>query len=166
MLFDDFRAITTACGYGSLLSQERRHNLAFPRRRAPRSCIIFPPKQEGVGNAGCPLHPWVPCKKSTGVGPQVHRNHPAFPHADGFNGFLRDLPGDRLVDTVTGEVTSANLTPAPRRQDHTTSPSAKACRKKLSRRCWYRPAEVSCEDRSAPLVLRRRRVHRIPFLRP
>ena len=22
--------------------------------------------------------------------------HPAFPHANGFNGFLRDLPGDRL----------------------------------------------------------------------
>jgi hypothetical protein len=26
--------------------------------------------------------------------------------------------------TVAGETTSANLTPAPRRQDHTTSPSA------------------------------------------
>jgi hypothetical protein len=54
---------------------------------------------------------------------------------NGFNGFLRALPGDRLVVTVAGGLrvlslpgrankTSANLTPAPGRQDHTTSPSA------------------------------------------
>jgi hypothetical protein len=46
---------------------------------------------------------------------------------DGFNGFLRDLPGvhDVLV-TVIGAMQSivANLTPAKGRQDHTTSPSA------------------------------------------
>jgi hypothetical protein len=41
-------------------------------------------------------------------------------------GLLRALPGDRLVDTVTGEMNSASLTPAPRRQDHTSSPSALA----------------------------------------
>jgi hypothetical protein len=27
--------------------------------------------------------------------PRSHRDHPAFPHANGFNGLLRDLPGDR-----------------------------------------------------------------------
>jgi hypothetical protein len=41
-------------------------------------------------------------------------------------GLLRALPGDRLVDTVIGGITSADLTPAPRRQDHTSSPSALA----------------------------------------
>ena len=49
------------------------------------------------------------------------------PCANGFNGFLRDLPGvhDFLV-TVIGAMPStlANLTPAKGRQDHTTSPSA------------------------------------------
>ena len=29
---------------------------AFSRRDAPEFCINLPPK-EGVGNAGCPLHP-------------------------------------------------------------------------------------------------------------
>ena len=29
-------------------------------------------------------------------------DHPAFPHADGFNGFLRALPGDRLFVTIPG----------------------------------------------------------------
>jgi hypothetical protein len=49
------------------------------------------------------------------------------------------LPGDRLVDTVACGVASADLTPAPRCQDHTTSPSA-----------------------SAPFVKGAARVHRIP----
>jgi hypothetical protein len=44
-----------------------------------------------------------------------------------------------LFATIVSRMTSANLTPASGRQDHTTSPSA-----------------------SAPLVLRRYRVHRIP----
>jgi hypothetical protein len=26
-----------------------------------------------------------------------HRNHPAFPHANGFNGLWRALPGDEFV---------------------------------------------------------------------
>src|SRR5713226_5016934 len=33
-----------------------KHAFATPRRDAPGSCIYLPPK-EGVGNAGCPLHP-------------------------------------------------------------------------------------------------------------
>jgi len=36
--------------------------------------------------------------ESTRVSHHGHsRNHPAFPHANGFNGFLRALPGDRAV---------------------------------------------------------------------
>jgi hypothetical protein len=67
-------------------------------------------------------------------------NHPAFPHANGFNGFLRALPGDRacclrhLQDHLL-----ASLTPASGRQNHTTSPSA-----------------------SSAFVFRTRSVHRIP----
>ena len=57
----------------------------------------------------------------------MHRDHPAFPHANGFNGFLRNLPGDRaLLSPSPAEISSADLTPASRRQDHTTSPSASA----------------------------------------
>src|SRR3982074_813601 len=62
----------------------------------PRFAFIFRPK-EGVGNAGCPLHPR----------PRVHfvvvertrvttstPESPGIPARNGFNGFLRALPGD------------------------------------------------------------------------
>jgi hypothetical protein len=64
-------------------------------------------------------------------------DQPGIPARNGFNGFLRALLGDRLVDTVAFAETGAanpvglatpplDLTPAPGRQDHTTSPSAAA----------------------------------------
>jgi hypothetical protein len=69
-----------------------------PRSRGsmrPRFASISPTfGEEGAGKAGCRLHPWVPCKESTGVGPQVNRRHPGFPCAMGY-GLLRALPGDR-----------------------------------------------------------------------
>jgi hypothetical protein len=47
------------------------------------------------------------------------------PRANGFNGFLRALPGDRaLLSPSPADSYFASLTPASRRQDHTTSPSA------------------------------------------
>ena len=93
---------------------------------------------EGVGNAGCPLHPQprVQCVGSTRVSsPQVHRDHPAFPHAMVLTAYF-------VLSPVTGlfchrrprtnvapkpgraDITSANLTPASGRQDHATSPYA------------------------------------------
>src|SRR5450432_1633451 len=69
----------------------------------PRFAFIFRPK-EGVGNAGCPLHPQ----------PRVHfvlvertrvttstPESPGIPARNGFNGVCRALPGDRaLLPTV------------------------------------------------------------------
>ena len=54
-----------------------------------------------------------------------HRKSPGIPARNGFNGFLRTLPGDRafLSPSLRGLI-PRNLTPASRRQDHTTSPSA------------------------------------------
>jgi hypothetical protein len=50
---------------------------------------------------------------------------PGIPRANGFNGFLRALPGDRaLLSPSPAAIASANLMPASRHQDHTTSPSA------------------------------------------
>jgi hypothetical protein len=44
---------------------------------------------------------------------------------NGFNGFLRALPGDRAcLPPSSAELLPRNLTPASGRQDHTTSPSA------------------------------------------
>ena len=81
----------------SLLAMTLEYDSAFPRRSAPELCLHFSPlKSEGAGNAGCPLHPQPPVQqKSTGVEatgtPEITRHSPR----NGFNGFLRALPGDR-----------------------------------------------------------------------
>jgi hypothetical protein len=88
---------------------------------------ISAPK-EGVGNAGCPVHPQPRVRSSsarcTRVFTAVAPKSPGIPARNGFNGFLRDLPGDRAFLSPSLANESANLTPASRRQDHTTSPSA------------------------------------------
>jgi hypothetical protein len=117
------------------------------------ACSFRPLVSEGAGNAGRPMRPQPRVRgvESTKAHALVrsHRKHPAFP-AQWFYGLYRALPGDRLVDTVTGEVTSANLTPAPRRQDHTTSPSAIAPFVKGAIRVHRIPLHVR-DDRETPL---------------
>src|SRR3981189_1400618 len=107
------------------------------RREAPEALLDLPPK-EGVGNAGCPLHPrprvHLVVVERTRVTTSTPES-PAVPARNGFNGLLRALPGDRALlppspaDMVLSkpgraDLTSANLTPASGRQDHTTSPHA------------------------------------------
>ncbi len=53
-----------------------------------------PLQSEGAGKAGCRLHPWVPCKKSTGVGPQVQPETLRLSLRDGLR-FTPRSPGDR-----------------------------------------------------------------------
>ena len=111
------------------------------------SCAFISHPLEGVGNAGCPLHPQprVQCVGSTRVSsPRSHRDHPAFPHA-------MVLTASFVLSPVTGLVchrhqrilavsvrsdrhASANLTPASGRQDHTTSPSAASISRQLALR--------------------------------
>jgi hypothetical protein len=103
---------------------------AFNSRGAvrPRLAFISRP-EEGAGKAGCALHPRSRvqnCAKSahehTGSAEAVR---PSL--RNGFNGFLRTLPGDRafLSPSPLRSLLLKNLTPASRRQDHTTSPSAR-----------------------------------------
>src|SRR4030088_3745395 len=67
------------------LAMTPKRAFTTPRRDAPELCMNLPPyKTEGVGNAGCPLHPqprvhFALVKKHTSK--RAHRNHPAFPHA-------------------------------------------------------------------------------------
>jgi hypothetical protein len=79
--------------------------------------------------------------ESTRVSHHGHAGNVRHSPRSGFNGFLRALPGDRacLPPSSLRSLLLRNLMPASGHQDHTTSPSA-----------------------SAPLVLRRCRVHRIP----
>src|SRR5450432_4916663 len=73
------------------------HTTSFSRRDAPEACIYFPPK-EGVGNAGCPLHPrprvHLVVVERTRVTTSTPES-PGIPARNGFNGLCSALPGDR-----------------------------------------------------------------------
>src|SRR6266576_4899658 len=111
-----------------------------PAARCARAFAFIsrPLRTEGVGNAGCPLHPQSRVRFALvelHTSKRVHRNHPAFPHA-------MVLTVSFVLSSVTGlfchrrqricgssapgraDLPSANLTPASGRQDHTTSPYA------------------------------------------
>ncbi len=68
-------------------------------RDAPEALMNLPPK-EGVGNAGCPLHPrprvHLVVVERTRVTTSTPES-PGIPARNGFNGFLRALPGDRAL---------------------------------------------------------------------
>ena len=71
-----------------------------PRSRGvktPELCQQLPSKIEGAGNAGCALHPQSRVQKVKSTRGGHHRFTGATRHSprNGFNGFLRDLPGDR-----------------------------------------------------------------------
>jgi hypothetical protein len=63
-------------------------------------------------------------EKNTRVSHHGHAGFTRHSPRNGFNGFLRALPGDRALLPPSSAENSANLTPASGRQDHTTSPSA------------------------------------------
>src|SRR6267142_1812383 len=122
---------------GFIFKSQRQTHVRDLAARSTRVVAFISRPTEGVGNAGCPLHPQprVQCVGGTRVSPpQVHRDHPAFPHAMVLTASFVLSPVTGLlchrrlriprVKTRSGRHASANLTPASGRQDHTTSPSA------------------------------------------
>src|SRR5260221_4029591 len=122
---------------GSVMRLYRKRTFATSPRYAPEALMKLSPK-EGVGNAGCPLHPrprvHLVVVERTRVTTSTPES-PDVPARNGFNGFLRALLGDRallppsptdmfLSKPGWADSNSANLTPASGRQDHTTSPYA------------------------------------------
>jgi hypothetical protein len=109
------------------------------RQRCPRK-----QRAQGMPGAWCAA---AACAvvESTRVSHHGHTGNARHSPRNGFNGFLRALPGDRafLPPSPLRSLLLRNLMPASGHQDHTTSPSA-----------------------LAPLVLRRQSVHRIPHQRP
>src|SRR5439155_1131128 len=92
--------------------------------------FVCPLKSEGAGNAGCALHPRSRVPKiahwaHTSI--QGSGNTPTSP-AQWLYGLLRALPGERafLPPSPLRRLLLKSLTPASRRQDHTTSPYALA----------------------------------------
>ena len=102
------------------------------RRRIPAARLrpgcarTFRPEMRAWGMPGARCTRSLACDKNKPheLVTTVHRDHPAFPHANGFNGFLRALPGDRACLSPSSAGMPADSTPASRRRDHTTSPSA------------------------------------------
>ena len=113
-------------GHDECRHLDSRHTFATSPRHAPEALMNLPPK-EGVGNAGCPMHPRPRVQlvliERTRVTTSTPES-PGIPARNGFNGFLRALPGDRACLPPSPTDNSANLTPASGRQDHTTSPYA------------------------------------------
>jgi hypothetical protein len=82
---------------------------------------------KGAGKAGCSPHP----RPRVGIKEPHELIHHRLRRIirpslrNGFNGFLRDLPGEPgFFATVACRTLPASLTPASGCQDHTTSPSA------------------------------------------
>ena len=74
-----------------------RTHLRIPAAQYARSCArISRPENKGRGECRVPGAPAAPCATKTHRG-RSHRytGTPGIPARNGFNGFLRDLPGDR-----------------------------------------------------------------------
>jgi hypothetical protein len=110
------------------LSNSERACVRILTASSARALRDFRPrqKQRAQGKPGARCTRGLVCKvrKKTHTSIQVQRRHPSFPCAMGY-GLLRALPDERLFcHRRPRKLALANLAPAPRRQDHTTSPSA------------------------------------------
>jgi hypothetical protein len=125
---------------------ECRHASAFSRRDTPEVCRKSPPgKQRAWGMPGARCTRSLVCaigsKYAHEYSQRATGNHPTFPHAMVY-GLFRALPGDRLSCHRRYADRSANLTPASRRQDHTSSPSAASNARQARRRVHRIPPRV------------------------
>src|SRR6202171_6453788 len=141
------------CAVSKDLALNRRYcrcTSASPRREAPELCMNLSPNR-GRGECRVPVAPAASCAsvESTRVVTTVAPEHPAFPHAMVLTAFF-------VLSPVIGLVCHrhlrfpADLTPASRRQDHTTSPSASARFVKRAARVHRIPPRVR-DDRDTPL---------------
>jgi hypothetical protein len=101
---DCFRCARNDGGWGTIsffqfTSQLRMHHHILAASSARVLQSSRPPEdQEGAGKAGRRLAPAIPCADQTRTGgSQVTPGHPGLPCANGFNGVLRALPGERCT---------------------------------------------------------------------
>ena len=143
----------------------------FSRRISPEVCIFVWPssKSEGAGKTGCLLHPrsrvrFAQTKLHTSI--QGSGSIPAFP-AQWLYGLLRALPGERLSCHRRLEKLrfSQDLTPAPRRQDHTTSPYARAAHVSRSSRVHRISPRVRDDGQRPSSAVRRAELCRLICVR-
>src|ERR1700737_3835606 len=119
-------------------------------------CHERPPSEKIRGRRECRA-PDAPAasranEKSTRASHHGHTGITRHSPRNGFNGFLRALPGDRALLPPSSADISANLTPASGRQDHTTSPSASAPLVRAPPKRPSHPAPNARDDRDTPLL--------------
>ena len=103
------------------------HVSSISRHTLPEVCIWFAPKYEGAGKTGCVPHPrshvLFAHGKEVHTGIQVRRKHPGLPCAMALR--LASCSSRRTaLLPPSPALLIADLAPAPRRQNHTTSPYA------------------------------------------
>ena len=131
-------------------------DFAFSRLNEPEVCIdAVPPKREqGMPGACCTRG--LVCNSAHRTRTRAYRyrrNTPAFP-AQWLYGLYRTLPGERLscLRRRARREPLRNLTPAPRRQDHTTLPYA-SCAFALRALHVHRISPHVRDDREAPFII-------------
>jgi hypothetical protein len=144
---------------------------SFDRNFRPKEGVARP-SREGAGNAGCPLHPQPRVqsgRKHTSVVTARSTGVPGIPARNGFNGFLRALPGDEFllppssadegfVEARSGRLSLRRFSTSNGCQDHTTSPSA-TCAVRQHAVDRSQALEPALPSRHTPDAAR---VHRIP----
>ena len=109
------------------------------------------PRAQGRPGARCTRGLVCNCAQKTRTRAyRYRRSIPAFP-AQWLYGLLRALPSERLFCHCRFQELLGNLTPAPRRQDHTTSPYASCALVFCAIRVHRIPPRVR-DDREPPLV--------------
>jgi hypothetical protein len=105
------------------------YDFAISRRNAPELCFVCPLKWEGAGKTGCTLHPRSRVQFAHGKRAHEHTgtggaSRPSL--RNGFTAYFVLSPANGSFATVAPEKLSLlpDLMPAPRHQDHTTSPYA------------------------------------------
>jgi len=137
---------------------------AFPRGKSPPGDLVVPPKTEGAGNAGCSVAPAASRANEKSTRASHHRFAETLRHSprNGFNGFLRGLPGEPGLLPPSPAAITTGLIPASGYQDATTSPSATGafvlCACRVHR--IFRP--TFSDDRETPLLAGGRRAEKCP----
>jgi hypothetical protein len=136
---------------------EAGHDDRGTRLRILAACLReFWPARSALSNQRAQGMPGARCARCRVCGGRKHKStrvsqvtgNTRHSPRNGFTVSFVLSPVIGLLTPVTGEVTSANLTPAPRRQDHTTSPSASApFVKSASASTASRPAFVTIASR-------------------
>jgi hypothetical protein len=129
------------------------HIILIPATRCARGLLFLPAlfATRAQGKPGARCTRGLACKWKQGNAHEHTGSAEAVRPSlrNGFNGFLRALPGDRALLSPSLANKSANLTPASRRQDHTTSPSAS---KTLSSQAP--PASIASSPASVTIAIR------------